>query len=100
MDLSDIAVPAASAAGGAITTAWLAKVLIQNWLKKHDAMEVLLQTMLVQMTRIEERVSALQRAEERARDQGRDIAVIEKQLEEFRADLNGVGRKVREIESQ
>lgn len=99
-ELADIVVPAASAAGGGLTVGWIAKLLIQNWLKKHEAMESSVGTMLIQLTRIEERVSTLQRAEERARDQGRDIAVIQKQIEEFREDLNGVGRKVRSMENQ
>jgi hypothetical protein len=100
MELSEIAIPAASAVSGGVTVGWIAKTMIQNWLKKHDDMASSVQTMLIQLTRIEERVNTLQRAEERSKDQAQKLAVIESQLGEFKDDLNGVGRKLRALEGQ
>lgn len=97
MDIDSVMTPALSAAGGALTTGWIAKTLIQNWLKKHDDMASEVRQMLIQVTRIDEKVSTLQRTEERTHQQDRILAVIQTQLAEFQNDLNGVGRKVREM---
>lgn len=95
--MEEIIVPAVSAAGGGLTVGWIAKLMIQNWLKKHDDMAASVQTMMIQLTRIEERVSTLQRTEERTHAQDRILAVLQQQMSEFKDDLNGVGRKVREL---
>jgi hypothetical protein len=100
VEITDIAIPAMSAAGGATVTGIALKMAIQSWFKRHDEVASLVQTMLIQMTRIEERVSSLQRTEERARQQDTILAVVQSQLSELRDDLNGVGRKVREIQTQ
>lgn len=96
----DIITPALSAAGGGLTVGWIAKLMIQNWLKKHDDMAANVQSMTIQLTRIEERVSTLQRTEERTHAQDRILAVLQTQLADFKEDLNGVGRKVRELAAQ
>lgn len=101
MDFESIAVPAVSAAGGGLTMAWVAKLMIQRWLLKndqnHEKWALSIQNILIQLTRIEERVSTLQRAEERTHEQDRTIAVLQAQLAELKEDLNGVGRKVRDL---
>jgi hypothetical protein len=98
MDLSDVAVPAMSAAGGGLTVGWIAKVLIQRLLQSHDNVVNEIRAMVVQLTRVEERVTTLQRTEERTHAQDRILAVMQSQLAEFKDDLNGVGRKVRAME--
>ena len=74
------------------------KTMVQNWFKRHETMENKVDTMVIQLTRVEERVSTLQRTEERTREQDRILAVIQNQLSEFRESLNGIGRKVREMQ--
>lgn len=100
MDLVEVAVPAISAAGGGLTVGWLLRLGVQRYLKAHDAMEAALHSMLIQLTRIEERVSTLQRGEERAQTQERSIAIMQTQVAELKEDLNGVGRKLRSLEQQ
>jgi hypothetical protein len=99
MDISEVAVPAVSAAGGATVTALALKLVIQSWFKRHDEVATKVDSMIIQLTRVEERVSTLQRTEERTHAQDRILAVIQAQIAEFRDDLNGVGRKVREMQT-
>lgn len=97
MDVETIVTPALSAAGGVAVAGMALKMVVQNWFKRHDEVATLAQTMLIQLTRIEERVSSLQRTEERTRQQDTILAVVQSQVSELRDDLNGVGRKLREI---
>ncbi len=99
MDVSEVVVPALSATGGAAATALALKLVIQSWFKRHDEVASKVDSMIVQLTRVEERVSTLQRTEERTHAQDRILAVIQAQLQEFKDDLNGVGRKVRAMET-
>ncbi len=102
--MDEILVPALSAAGGGVAVAGMAKMMIQRWFTKneenHERWGTSIQSMLIQLTRIEERVSSLQRTEERTRQQDTILAVVQSQLSELRDDLNGVGRKVREMATQ
>lgn len=102
--MDDIITPALSAAGGAITVAGLSKVMIQRWFQKneenHERWGTSIQNILITLTRIEERVSTLQRTEERTRQQDTILAVVQSQLSELKSDLNGVGRKIREMQAQ
>lgn len=97
MGLEEVAVPALSAAGGGLTVGWIAKVMIQRFLKGHDDLTAEVRSMLIQLTRMEEQLKTLQRGEQTIREQDRALAVMAKEIEEFRQDLNGLGRKVREI---
>ena len=100
MDLETIATAGISAAGGVTVTGLLLKIMVQNWFKRHDEVAALAQAMLIQLTRIEERVSTLQRTEERTYAQDRLLAVIQTQMTDLKEDVNGVGRKVREMAAQ
>ena len=100
MAIEDIAVPALSAAGGGLTVGWVAKTLITNWLNKLDDMASALQSLIIQTTRIEERVSTLQRTEERTHAQDRILAIVQTKLDELQQDVNGVGRKIRDMATQ
>ena len=53
-----------------------------------------------QTTRIEERVSTLQRTEERTHAQDRILAIVQTKLDELQQDVNGVGRKIRDMATQ
>lgn len=96
--MAEVAVPAMSAAGGGLTVGWVAKVLIQRLLQSHDNVVNEIRAMVIQLTRVEERVTTLQRTEERTHAQDRMLAVIQNQMTEFKEDLNGVGRKLRTME--
>ena len=104
MPIEEIAVPAMSAAGGGITTLWIAKIMIQRWLEKndkaHDKWEGKIESMLLALTRIEEQVKVLRENVDRTRENERSLAVLEKNYDELRKGLNGLGAKVRGIETQ
>lgn len=71
MDISDLAVPAASAATGVLSTGWIAKVLITSWLEKYD------------------------KALETLRDVDKSTAVMASQIKTLQKDLDGVADMVR-----
>lgn len=96
MGNTDVIIPALSAAGGGLTVGWMAKLMIQNWLKKHDDMASLMHAMTIQLTRVEERVSTLQRMEERTQAQDRALAVMQAQITEMQGYLDSVQRRMRE----
>ena len=98
--LEEVAVPALSAAGGAAVAGLALKLVIQNWFKRHDEVAAKVDTMMIQLTRVEERVSSLQRTEERTRAQDGILAVLQSQFNELRDDLNSVGRKMRAMATQ
>lgn len=76
-------VPAISAVGGGVTVGWVAKLIIASWLRKHEQMAEALHSVTIQLTRIEERVTALQRAEERLKDRETSIAVMHQKIEDL-----------------
>lgn len=104
MAVEEIMIPAASAAGGGLTTLWVAKIMIQRWLDKndkaHDKWETKTGDILLAVTRIEEQVKVLRENADRTRENERAIAVLENKLTDMRQHLNGLGQKVRGLESQ
>lgn len=100
MAVEEYAVPALSAAGGAAVAGLALKLVIQSWFKRHDEVASKVDTMMIQLTRVEERVSSLQRTEERTRAQDSILAVLQSQFMELKDDVNGVGRKLREMAAQ
>ncbi len=97
MDVAEIAVPAVSAAGGGLTVVWVAKVMLKNWLKKHDELGLAVQAAVTLLTRIDERVIQLLKTEERTREQDKSIAVLETRIDTVVKDLNGLGSRVSRV---
>jgi hypothetical protein len=104
VDFDAVLTPVLSALGGGTAVAGIAKIAIQKWFEKneknHERWGTLIQEIQISVTRIEERVLTLQRTEDRTRMQDQILAVLQTQMQEFKQDLNGVGRKVREMDTQ
>lgn len=90
MTEADVILPALSAAGGGLTVGWIAKLLITSWFKKHEQMAEALHTVTIQLTRIEERVTALQRAEERLKGWETALAVMKQKLDDLEERVTAV----------
>lgn len=99
MELADVAVPAVSAAGGGLTVGWFLRLVVGRYLKAHDDMATALHGMTIQLTRIEERVGALQTAAAQTQANATGLAVVQTQVAKLATDLNGLGSKVRSIQS-
>jgi SMC interacting uncharacterized protein involved in chromosome segregation len=99
MELTEIAGPIASTAVGGITVGGIAKVLIQNWIKRndtnHERWQQAIQQIMIAITRLEENVKALKNMEERHLKQIETAAVLSSQVEKLSRDVNGLGGKFR-----
>lgn len=71
MEVSDIAVPVASAAAGGISAVWIAKMALTGWLEQLKENSKQLIEVL------------------------KDLAVIKKQVETIEKDINGLGNALR-----
>lgn len=106
VELADAVGHAASAAGGGVTIGWIAKFLIQNWIKAHDsradkigeALEKVaakLGSIAVELGKVEVRLGALETSAAKAGEFGEKIAILGTRLTTAERNLNGLGQKLR-----
>lgn len=98
---ADLLTPAVSAVGGGLTVGWIAKLMIQNWIRRneasHDAASKSIQSIQISLTRIEEQTRIMARIEDQVRSQDKSVAVMESQLKKLIEDVNGLGQKLRQV---
>lgn len=101
MELVDAATHAASAAGGGLGIGFVAKVLIQNWIKSHDKRADktgdAIHAMAVELKGIGTRLDIFEKVVAAVSDQGRHVAVLQTEMKTVRENLNGLGAKIRSI---
>lgn len=78
MTSEEILVPALSAASGGFIAGFALKLILQSWFKRHDEVATKVDAMVVQLTRVEERVNVLQRLEDRAHTQNQILEHLQK----------------------
>ncbi len=86
IEIQDVVLHMASAGGGGAGVAWLARLLIKGWLKTHDKMEATLEAAVLLLTRIDERVTALQQVHGLIIDHDRQIAIIQADIANSKDD--------------
>ena len=99
IEMTDAATHLASGGAGVVSMGYIAKVLIQNWIKKKDerddkTAEAFL-TVAVELGKIGVRLEGLQRTSDASTRYGEAIAVLREKTEGLEKDFNGLGRKVR-----
>ena len=97
----DLLTPAVSAVGGGLTVGWIAKVMIQNWIRRneqsHEQNSKSIHEIQIALTRIEEQTRGMSRIEDQVRSQDKSVAVMESQLKKLIDDLNAIGQKLRQV---
>ncbi len=103
MEITDAATHAASGAGGVLSMGYIAKILIQNWIRKQDQKsdEVgkAIQGVAVELAKVGVKLEGLQRSAEATNRYGEAIAVLQTKVEDLSRCINGLGQKVRAISS-
>lgn len=104
---------AGGTAGGAITIGLIARILIANWIKGHEAKVEKIesaQTENVEKTNdkltaiqitlgeIKTQISGLQKLADASIEHGKAIAILNVQMTATEKDLNGLGHKLRNME--
>lgn len=80
-----------SASGGGLTTAWIAKLLISNYLKKHDTEHEKLEKIIIDVAVIQSKLEALKDIEKRTYN-------LEFTVNDVKRDLDNCFQKLREGE--
>lgn len=97
---------AASAGGGAITVSWFAKTLLKAWMKKHDdvvkevrELKESVQELAIEVAKTGVIMRHFDAMDRKMQDLDKQAAVIDHRLSETEADLNGLGHKIRTLET-
>ncbi len=106
MELTDLASHAASGATGVVSMGWIAKALIQNWIKRQEAKDAAndkkadktaeaMQSVAVELGKIGVRMEAFDKVADRLAKQAEDVAVLKTEMHTVKHNLNGLGAKLR-----
>lgn len=95
MEAVDLVGHAVSATGGGVTVAVVVKLVVRNWLKRHDKLETSVGKLSDALIRIEEQLKGLVHANERVYALERETAVYEERIKNVQRDINNLGHKVR-----
>lgn len=106
MEMTDAATHLASGGAGVVSMGYIAKVLIQNWIKKQEEKDKIqeqksdktaeaLTAVAVELAKVGVRMEGLQRSADASTLYGEAIAVLKEQMKDLKKDFNGLGNKVR-----
>jgi len=93
--MDNIVVPAISAAGGGLTVAWFAKLLLNNWLTKHNEMATAFQEMSKEVAKFQVYVGFFEKEKDTTARTSAKIHLIEERLVSLEKEMRDLAREVR-----
>jgi len=104
VELQDILAHGTTGGASALTAGWLVKWLFKNWVRSHDetikALTTSVQALTIEVTKISAVVARFDAVDKKAVELDKTMAVVSHRLTEAESDLNGLGSKVRAMETQ
>jgi hypothetical protein len=106
VELGDIASHIAVGGGSAATMGWIAKTLLKTWMQKHEAMAAAVnklaekvEALTIEVTKIGVTMQRFDVVDQKTQELDKAVAVAQHRLDETQSDLNGIGRKIRTMET-